>query len=115
MTDYIEIQNKDYCYVGKKTHLTGEFRFHGITHLYGTLEGNIEMMEESELSVRPGGVIMGSITCHNLDVFGIVEGIIKSTGKVTIHAGAQVLGEINSANLVIKPGAILDSDAHTLS
>jgi cytoskeletal protein CcmA (bactofilin family) len=115
MADYIEIQNRDYCFIGKKTHLTGEFRFYGITHVYGKLEGNIEMQQESELSIRPDGVVLGAITCHNIDIHGTVEGIIRSTGKVTIFSGAQVYGEINSAQLVIHPGATLDTDAHTLS
>jgi cytoskeletal protein CcmA (bactofilin family) len=107
------IQNQEFTYIGKATHLTGSFHFNGPTHLQGKLHGDIIVDNLALLVLEIGSSTEGTLTCHDLDIYGEFIGEIKSLGRVTIYPTAYFEGKIVSKSLEILPGAIVNMNGHT--
>jgi cytoskeletal protein CcmA (bactofilin family) len=113
--EYIRIEERDFCFLGRGSKIIGQLEFQGPTRLYAHIEGDIKMLDNADLSIERSAKIRGTIACHQCEVFGSVEGVIKSTGVVTLHPSATMIGEINAQQLVISPGAKILGDLHTLN
>ena len=48
-----------------------------------------------------------AVVLGNIDVNGVVNGNIESTGRIELHAGADVKGNISYATVAIEHGAKL--------
>lgn len=114
MTNYINIQNQDYTFIGNGSQITGKFHFKGHTRVAGHIEGEITMIDDHDLSIESTGQFEGTINCHNIDIYGVLNGKINATGKISIYPSALVQGEIKGRSLKILPGARVDMSGHTL-
>lgn len=114
MPEYIQLRQQDFSFLGKKTKIKGELHLSGTTHLASFVEGEIRMQENSELTLEHESKVKGDIYCHNLEVYGQVQGNINSTGLVTFHPTSCFSGKISAQKLAIKPGADLNMDGHTV-
>lgn len=112
MTDYIKLKDLDFTFFGKGAKMTGSFHLHGPTHLSSIMEGELFMQENTNLCIEKNGRFKGTIHCHNIEIYGKFEGILESTGKITIYPSAFVKGKISSKDLIVYPGAILNIDGH---
>lgn len=110
----LNIREQNYSVFGRNTSITGEFKFFGPTFIHGSLYGEILVQDASLFTIDIDASVKGNIKCHDVEIFGKFEGILNSTGKVTIHPPATVSGEINTQNLVVYPGATVNADGHTL-
>ncbi len=61
----------------------------------------------------PHCTFIGNINCHNIEIHGQFEGTLKASGLVAIFPPASVTGDIQSEQLVVYPGAILNINGHT--
>ena len=113
MTDYTELVNREFTHLGSECRLKGEFHFTGKTQICCQVEGEIHMVDKSELYLDHSSHIIGTIYCHNIEIYGKFEGTLKSTGKVVVYSPAEINGLIDSNSLIIHPGAILNMDGHT--
>jgi cytoskeletal protein CcmA (bactofilin family) len=113
MADYINLQEQDFSFFGKGSRLKGNFSLSGSTHISSFIEGEIIMENEADLLIEKNGTIKGKVHCHNIEIYGSYEGIVKATGKVTLFPSAHVQGRVEAKELRIFPGAILNIDGHT--
>ena len=114
MSEYIQLRQQDFSFFGKNAKIKGELHLSGTTHLASSVEGEIRMQEKSELILEHEANVKGDIYCHNLEVYGEVRGNINSTGLVTFHPTSRFSGKISAQKLMIKPGADLNMDGHTV-
>lgn len=101
---------RDYNLFGRETRATGSFQFQNITHISGDIEGEILMQPESPLIIESSAYIRGTIKGSVIEIYGKVEGTVQCSEKLTIHSSAIFSGGINTANLIIKPGAVVNMD-----
>lgn len=111
--DYINLESQDFSFLGKGSHLEGSFQLKGTTRLASFIEGSINMKDNADLFIETSGKIRGEIVCHNLEVYGEIEGVVRATGKVSLYPPARFSGEISAENLVIYPGAQVNMDGKT--
>ena len=76
----------------------GDFR------LDGTLNGNIQL--NGKLVVGESGVINGNAICQNANIIGTIVGNISVKELLSLHATANVKGDILINKLSIEPGAV---------
>ena len=112
MSEIINIQDQDYVFIGEQSVLEGDLSFYGPTKLAGKLKGNVHILDRSSLTVEPGGVIQGTLNCHNVDIFGQVNGDIISTGKITVHSFAKIKGTAKAKSFSFNANAQIDIDGH---
>lgn len=113
MNDFLDISKQDFSFLGKGSSVKGIFKLQGDTRVCAEIEGEVHVCDNALLAIEKEGKIVGKVTCDNITIHGIFEGVLKAKGKVTIHSSAIVQGEINATDLVVHPGALLDMDAHT--
>ncbi len=111
--DYIQLAEQHFSFLGRGSKFTGIFQLQGATKISSEVEGEIDMGPDDHLTIEILGKVKGNIRCYDLEIFGQFEGIIYAKGTVIIHHTAHVSGEVNATNVIIKPGAILNTDLHT--
>lgn len=102
-----------YNILGPLTQISGNISFCGDAIITASIEGNIKMLNSAKLVLERGSKVKGAIEAFDLEVFGEVEGDIISEGSVSIRSSAQVNGSIKAKKLIIYPGAIVDTSAHS--
>lgn len=108
-----ELQNMNFSFMGKGSVLSGKFSLQGPTHLASHLEGELLMDDSSHLVIEPEGSFEGKLRCRDIEIFGRFEGTLTSDGTVIIHSCANVLGELEAKNLIVKPGATVNIEGRT--
>jgi cytoskeletal protein CcmA (bactofilin family) len=80
-----------------------------VVQLKGHVVGNIDVngSPNAQLSVLSQAHVEGDISAQQAVVNGVVTGNIESTGRVELHAGADVKGNISYATMAIEHGAKL--------
>ena len=114
MSDYINIQQQDFSFMGEGSEISGKFKLKGSTRVASTIDGEITMSDQADLVIEHAGSLTGDLNCHNVEIYGNFMGTLKSSGKVTIFAPATVEGDISAATLKVLPGASLNVNGHTL-
>lgn len=90
--------------IGKDCVVGGDFKAVGSARIDGTVEGNITV--EGTLILGVGSLVEGNITAQSVLVSGEVNGNIQAPVKTELVAGARVLGDIETAVIVIDENAI---------
>jgi cytoskeletal protein CcmA (bactofilin family) len=80
-----------------------------MVQLKGHVVGNIDVngSPNAQLSVLSQAHVEGDINAQQAVVNGVVTGNIESTGRVELHSGADVKGNISYATMAIEHGAKL--------
>jgi cytoskeletal protein CcmA (bactofilin family) len=116
MQELLQIQEQNFSFLGEGSSLRGEFELEGTTHLASAVEGTLKMLgEDMTLTIEPKGSIKGKIICHDIEIYGHIEGEIQSTGVVTFFPSADFKGKIEALRIVIHPGAVINMEGKTLS
>lgn len=113
MIDYSSIQQTPFSFLSKGTAINGKISLDGPTRLSSHIDGEIHCKGQMQLVIEIEGRVKGTIQCHDLDVYGQVDGTIISNGKVTLYPTAKILGQIEARSLVIHPGASVEMTGHT--
>lgn len=79
-------------------------RSRGTLRINGNIQADVHSIQ---LVIGEQASIMGSVMAESVEVFGQVSGAIWG-GRVTLHASAQVDGDIHSQLLSIEQGASFD-------
>jgi cytoskeletal protein CcmA (bactofilin family) len=95
--------------IGQSAVVVGNIVSQDFVQLKGHVVGNIDVngSPHAQLSVMSQGHVEGDINAQQAVVNGAVTGNIESTGRVELHAGAQVKGNISYATMAIEHGAKL--------
>ncbi len=109
-----DFKNLNFSLFGTQSSIEGEMILAGDTIINSNVKGTITMKNDCSLVFEREGSIEGIINCHDLEVFGKIEGTINASGTVRIRSGAFVAGVVNAKSLSVFPGATLNIDGHTL-
>lgn len=69
----------------------------------GELEGTLEL--RNRLTIGPTGKIQANIRATEVVVFGSVRGNVEAEHRISLRAGATIVGDIKTAGIVIEDGA----------
>lgn len=94
---------KPETYIDQGCELVGELRFREGVRIDGRVEGEIRAAKE--VIVGESGTILAGIEAESVEVYGTIEGDIQVKSQVTLHKTARVTGEIQTAGIVVEPGA----------
>ena len=99
----------DQTVIGQSAVVVGNIVSQDLVQLKGHVVGNIDVngSPNAQLSVLSQGHVEGDISAEKAVVNGEVNGNIASTGRVELHAGAQVKGNISYTTMAIEHGAKL--------
>jgi cytoskeletal protein CcmA (bactofilin family) len=95
--------------IGQSAVVVGNIVSQDMVQLKGHVVGNIDVngSPNAQLSVLSQAHVEGDINAQQAVVNGVVTGNIESTGRVELHAGADVKGNISYATMAIEHGAKL--------
>ncbi len=103
----MEHQLIDYHSIGPGLSIVGDLSIKGETLLFGSLEGNVLVLDDSPFVLEDTGKIRGNFEGADFIIRGEFEGNISSRGKVSLLSSAKVTGKIESKSLEVAPGAQL--------
>ena len=103
----MEHQLLDYHSIGPDLNISGDIKVKGETFLFGSLNGNVEVLDDSQFVLENTGKMKGNFQGHDFVIRGEFEGDIQSKGKVSLMSSAKVTGKIVSQSLEVAPGAEL--------
>lgn len=71
------------------------------------VEGQVEVTLKATrmLEIKPSGHFTGSCEVEEAEVSGIYEGNLTVRGRLTVHAGGRVTGDINYGEIELERGA----------
>jgi len=90
--------------LGEKSNYEGTMKVEGSIRIEGNFKGKIEA---GSVVVGKSAVVEADITASNIIVGGEVIGNIISDSDLKLQKSAKVLGDIESAKLIIEEGAVL--------
>ena len=95
--------------LGQSAVVVGNIVSQNLVQLKGHVVGNIDVngSPSAQLSVFSQAHVDGDISAQQAVVNGVVNGNIESTGRVELHSGADVKGNISYATMAIEHGAKL--------
>ena len=99
----------DQTVIGESAVVMGNIVSQDSLQLKGHVVGNIDVngSPNAQLSVLSQAHVEGDINAQQAVVNGVVTGNIESTGRVELHSGADVKGNISYATMAIEHGAKL--------
>ena len=95
--------------VDQNMSITGELRFSGKIRIDGTVNGNIH---GEHLILSRSGRINGDIKVATFVCHGTIEGNVTAD-LVTARKSSYIHGKVAATDLVVEPGAVLDSEVKT--
>jgi cytoskeletal protein CcmA (bactofilin family) len=111
--DFHELKNLNFNVFGSRCDFKGEFNLRGDTTISSKIEGQINMVDEGKITIEREGEVEGILYCHDLDIFGKLNGHVKANGRVVVRSSADVSGNIQADQLTVYPGAVLNIEGHT--
>ena len=84
-----------------------EIAFEGVLRINGYAAGVIRSTEGS-LIVDPDGELDADISVNDATIYGCVRGDIQAKRKVELRGSARVVGDIETVDLSIEPGAVFE-------
>ncbi len=88
--------------ISPSTIITGEMTVENDIRIGGTLKG--KLTTTSNLVLENTGLIEGNIFVQSATIVGKIVGNIKSTEKLILEAKSQVIGDIETKELVVIEG-----------
>jgi cytoskeletal protein CcmA (bactofilin family) len=92
--------------LGKGSEFEGKLTFEGEVRIDGRFSGQI--LTKDTLTVGEGAKVTADITAGIVIVSGAVEGTIKATSHVELHAPARVKGTIETPSMSMDKGVIFE-------
>ena len=92
--------------VGRDAHFAGALVVPGSLRVEGRIDATVEA---NDVTVLPGGMIVGEVICVNALVYGTLKGEIRCSERLSVATGGVVEGDIHYFNdLCVESGAILN-------
>jgi len=93
-------------YIGKSLLIKGEVSGSEPLHIEGRVEGSISL-PSSHVCIGRDGVAAASVTASEVVVRGKLQGKLRASGRLELHNGASVTGEMAAPRISIEDGAQL--------
>ncbi len=88
---------------GKSMKIIGEVSSDEDLQLDGDLEGKLTL--KSLLTIGPSSTVKANIKAKEVVVAGTVHGNVEAENRITLRTGANLVGDIKTAGIVIEDGA----------
>jgi cytoskeletal protein CcmA (bactofilin family) len=92
--------------LGADAEVTGKLSFTDPTRVEGKLKG--ELKGSALIVIGSNAVVEATIDAERLIVLGKVLGNVTSKGGLEIRAGGRVVGDVDTRNLVVDEGGVLE-------
>jgi cytoskeletal protein CcmA (bactofilin family) len=92
--------------LGKSVVVKGEIHSHEALTIEGEVDGSIEMLEH-RLTIAGNGKVRATVKAREIDVIGSMNGQAEALDKIHIRKGAEFVGDIQSASIVIEDGGYM--------
>ncbi|MDA8791975.1 polymer-forming cytoskeletal protein [Bacteriovoracaceae bacterium] len=109
----LDFHNLNYNLISFSSLIEGTLHLNGETILNANIKGTVMMKDSSKLTIERGAVITGNVYCHDVQIFGRIDGEVNSIGVVTVHSSAVINGKIQAKKLAIFPGSIVNTSVST--
>src|SRR5438445_13653517 len=83
--------------------IVGEVSSDEEMYLDGELEGKLHL--KNRLTIGPDSKVNANIKALEVVVFGTVRGNVEAENRISLRAGATIVGDIKTAGIVIEDGA----------
>src|SRR5262245_9206176 len=100
------VEQKNHSVFGKGSRMNGTLKCEGGLRVDGEFEGQIETADT--LVVGKEGHVRANAKVKRAVIGGRFEGNISATGKVELHSGCEMLGEVETPSLVIEEGVVFE-------
>lgn len=100
------VEQKNHSVFGKGSRMNGNLKCEGGVRVDGEFEGSIETSDT--LVVGKEGLVRANAKVKRAVIGGHFEGNIHATGKVELHSGCEMLGEVETPSLVIEEGVVFE-------
>ncbi len=107
-----DFKNQNYTVIGINNSISGELELSGEVIVHSKVKGTITVKDEGKLVIERDSYIEGTIYCHDIEVFGEIQGNINAQGKLTVRSSARISGGVNANQMAVYPGATLNIEAH---
>ena len=108
-----DFKRLNYNIIGNLTQFEGELKIKGDTIIAGNFNGTITVLDNSKILIERDAEISAKIFCHDIEVFGKLEGSVQASGTLIVRSSAHLSGKIEAKQLSIYPGAVLNMEGHT--
>jgi cytoskeletal protein CcmA (bactofilin family) len=92
--------------LGKNVIVKGEIRSQEDLTIEGEVEGTIDMIEH-RLTIAANGNVRANVKVREIEVLGSIHGKIEAVDRVYIRKGAELVGDIHSAGIIIEDGGYI--------
>jgi cytoskeletal protein CcmA (bactofilin family) len=92
--------------IGLTSHFEGKFAIKGAIRIDGKFEG--EALIVDKVFIGPKGKVKSNIKASSVVVEGILIGNIQATNRVLLLPTSKILGDIQTPELIIQNGTILE-------
>jgi cytoskeletal protein CcmA (bactofilin family) len=89
--------------IGETMRIKGEIQSNEELRLDGEVEGRLEL--RNRLTIGPKGKAKASISATEVDISGSVQGNVDATQRIFLRKGANLVGDVKTAGIVIEDGA----------
>jgi cytoskeletal protein CcmA (bactofilin family) len=100
------MEQKNNSIFGKGSRMNGTLKCEGGIRIDGEFEGTIESSDT--LVIGKEGAVRANAKVKRAVIGGRFEGNINATGKVELHSGCEMLGEVETPSLVIEEGVVFE-------
>ncbi len=101
----------DESYIGQSVKIKGDVNSKDVVIIGGRVTGNITAGRK--IIIENGSRIRGKMDADQIEIFGEVKGMVKSSGKVTLFSSGNLNGDLESAIIIIKEGAVFNGNSNT--
>jgi len=88
---------------GQTMKIIGEVTSDEELRLDGELEGSLNL--RNKLTIGPTSKVNANIKAKEVVIFGTVKGNVEAENRISLRAGASIVGDIKTAGIVIEDGA----------
>ena len=89
--------------LGESMKIIGEVSSNEELYLAGDLEGKLTL--KNRLTIGPNSKVNANVKATEVIVFGSVRGNVEAENRISLRAGATIVGDIKTAGIVIEDGA----------
>lgn len=93
----------DGAFIGETMRIKGEIYSAGEIRVEGEVNGKME--SENRLTIGAKGKADASIKASEVIVGGTVKGNVEATQRIVLRKGANLVGDVKTAGIVIEDGA----------
>ena len=89
--------------IGETMRIKGNVISKEALQLNGELEGQVDL--DDRLTIGPKGKATANIKAKEVDIAGTVQGNVNASDRVVLRKGANLVGDVRTAGIVIEDGA----------